>query len=123
MSSAAKLEWPFQLKQLTVMIGAGMPIDTCLKSLSLRSSRDTAKLQKALRLVKRGVSLPDSFRRAELIGDFDHAMLSSADTAGRLEDGLSHISERRVNQLQRTDSFKVSLIFPKALVVILLWRV
>lgn len=113
-----KLSWPLQLRQLAVMIDAGLPIDTSLKSISERSGEASAKLSKAQRLVKRGVSLPDAFQRVALVNDFDYAMLTGAATAGRLADGLNHISESRVNQLQRAESFRASLILPRALIVV-----
>ncbi len=116
MNSASKLDWPFQLRQLAVMVAAGISIDASLASLASQPNINASKLQKALRLVKRGFSLPDAFRRAALITDFDYEMLRCANEAGRLADGLNHISERRVSQLQRSESLKASLILPKALV-------
>jgi len=96
MQSEAKIDWPMQLRQLAVMIDAGLPIDAALKSLVGRSGKHSLKLKKAQRLVERGMSLPDALQRALLVKDFDHAMLRCADAAGRVSDGLNHISERRV---------------------------
>ncbi len=100
------------------MIDAGIPLDSSLSSLESRSKNKNAKLQRAIGLVKRGSGVPDAFIRSKLVGEYDHAMLLAADKAGRLSDGLTHISERRVKQLQRVDSLRASLVFPKAIMVI-----
>ena len=118
MENSAALTWPFQLRQLAVMIDAGISIDAALTSLESRLGKGSEKLQRASQLVKRGVSLPDAFRRSKIIGEFDHAMLMAADNAGCLPEGLNHISESRVSQLQRANSFKASLVFPKAMMLI-----
>lgn len=119
MKSNTQFTWPFQLRQLAVMIDAGIAIDAALASLdSTRDAKRRVKLQRAVRLVKRGVGLPDAFLKAQLIGEFDYEMLCTAEEAGRLSDGLNHISERRVKQLQRADSLKASLVLPKTLVFV-----
>jgi len=118
MDSSFGLSWPFFLRQLAVMLEAGIPIDAALKSLEAKLAKPNSKLMRAKGLVERGVSLPDAFRRSQMIDEFDYGMLVAADSAGHLANGLNHISERRVNQLQRVASLKAALVFPKAIMLI-----
>jgi len=118
METSTKFSWTFQLRQLAVMIDAGIPLESALGSLEFRSKTNNGKLQRAIGLVKRGSTVPDAFVRSKLVGEFDYAMLLAADKAGRLQDGLNHISERRVKQLQRVDSLKASMVLPKAIIMI-----
>jgi len=115
--------WPLQLQQLGVMVDSGLPIEKALNALNRSvhkgdAKKDNPKLLKAQRLVNRGTSLSEAFRRVGLVNDFDYTMLSTADAAGKISDGLNHISERRIDQLLRVGSFKASLILPKALILI-----
>lgn len=118
MKNSHQINWPMQLRQLAVMMDSGIPIAAALKSINTKTDQKNVKLQKAQRWANRGMSLPEAFRRADLVNDFDYTMLHAADTAGRISDGLNHISERRLNQLQRAERFKSSLILPKAVVLI-----
>jgi len=101
------------------MIDAGIPINKALRSIEKAfQKKEREKLLYAIALVERGVSLPDSLIRSKLIDSFDHAMLITADEAGRVSDGLNHLSELRLKQLQRADSLNASLVLPKAIVLI-----
>lgn len=118
MEQAKLLRWPFLLRQLSLMIESGLPIERAINSLISSSGKLKHKLSKASRLINKGLSLPKAFYQTGLIKNFDYAMLSSADTSGRLHEGLLHISERRVNQLQRVDALRSALVLPKALVIL-----
>ena len=119
MGSNTQFEWPFQLRQLAVMLEAGIAADVAVASLGATSGKEMqTKLKNATRAIKRGVALPEAFYKSKLVNEFDYSMLNTAADAGRIFEGLNHISERRVNQLQRVDSFKASLVLPKALVFI-----
>lgn len=115
-----KADWPKMWQQLAVMISSGMPIDRALKVLAKgpQGVRVDTSLQRCIGLVSRGAGLAESFRRCKIIGEFDFELLKSAEKAGRLEAGLQHIAERRLNQLQHISSLRVSLILPIGVLLI-----
>ncbi len=118
MKSNTDLSWPSLLSQLSTMLEAGLPIASALNSLIDRSGERELGLQKAYRLVEKGVGLANAFGCAKLVGEFDYAMLQCAEKSGGLNQGLKHLAERKISQLQRVESFKASLAFPKALILL-----
>ena len=124
--------WPAYWQQLSVMIGAGLPIDQSLRTLQGKRSKEfkphdnstainktnDSQLQRIIALVERGVSLADAFKRASAISQFDYHLLKSAEAAGRLEQGLQHIAVRWTNQLQRVKSLKSALLLPVVVLII-----
>jgi len=97
MKSNTDLSWPSLLSQLSTMLEAGLPIASALNSLIDRSGERELGLQKAYRLVEKGVGLANAFGCAKLV---------------------KHLAERKISQLQRVESFKASLAFPKALILL-----
>lgn len=98
------------------MLGAGIDVEKALKSMGLKHSHSL--FERAAALAARGLNLPDALLRAKLIDNYDYALLFAVDKAGSISSGLNHVSERRLSQLQRAESFKAGLILPKALIVI-----
>lgn len=124
--------WPNYWQQLSVMIGAGLAVDQSLRTLQGKQSKDLkpdktntavnkkidSQLPRIIALVERGVSLADAFKRTSAISEFDYRLLKSAETAGRLEQGLQHIAVRWTKHLQRVNSLKSSLLMPVVVLII-----
>ena len=110
------------------MLDAGLPINHALRTLvshTVKSakyssaSNDESCLTRCIDFVERGAGLAESFRRSKIISEFDFVVLNSAEQAGKLADGLAHISQRHIAQTQRIKTIKTSLWLPQA--ILLVW--
>lgn len=98
------------------MLDAGLCIEKALRSVDLKQNH--SMFERASSLVARGLNLPDALKRSKLVDPYDYSLLLAADKASAISSGLNHVSQRRLSQLQRAESFKAGLVFPKALIVI-----
>ena len=94
--------WPQQFMQLSSMLDAGLSVEHALKTLyetpnikrkKNKESREQQNLKKVTQHVSRGSTLSTALKANKVIDRFDAALLENAETAGRLPQGLDHISK------------------------------
>lgn len=113
-----ELSWPERYSQLAVMVDAGLSLEHALATINKGLKNADPQLDRALGLVKRGKSFSTAFKTSGILSNFDYALLRTAETAGRLGEGLKHISELRINHIQRVRSLKTGLMLPKMVLLI-----
>lgn len=131
------VQWPRCWQQLAVMLDAGLSIEAALRVISNGdakaengiATRDqqthtqphkktSAGLRRAIGLVQRGVGLSDALQRANCLKPTDFSILSAAERAGCLPEGLQYIAQRRLSWLQRIDTLQAKLWLAKALLLV-----
>ena len=117
------------LKQLGVMLEAGVAIDKALGSLAGSNARPSMrpsvkpsvvqqKLSRVQQQVSRGVPLSKSLLLHRCVSSADSHLLTTSERAGRVGEALVILADRRSSQAQMVSSLKASLFFPIGLLII-----
>ena len=122
MSRKTKQQWPYYWSQLSVMIGAGLPIDGAISTLigkdKVKQSASVLALKRVHGLVKRGQSLSSALKKNACISATDFVMLNIAEKAGKLPDGLNLIANRRSDWQLKVNTLKANLMLPKGMLLV-----
>lgn len=124
MTQSSNPLWSQIWQQLAVMLDAGLTIEKAVQTLVLPAPKTRAErrmnavLERMYSLTRRGMGLSDAVRRAGAMDEFDLSLLRTAETAGRLPDGLNAIAQRRLAQIQRVATLSTSLWLPQLLLLI-----
>jgi len=114
--------WPKYWQQLSVMIGAGLTIETSLTTLSQsipdKEKHTKAKFKRIIGLVRRGQSLSSALKQANSIVDSDFTVLNIAEKSGKLPKGLDAIARRRSEWMLKVSNLKANLLLPKGLLLV-----
>ena len=104
--------------QLSVMLDAGIQASTAVKTINKIEHRDNRALARMAQLLERGQSLSSSFKRTRLLSEFELAMVTSAEQAGRVAQGLAHIAQDRQQTIEQVNTLAAAFVFPKAMLFI-----
>lgn len=119
--------WPQQFMQLSSMLDAGLSVEHALKTLhespsikrkKNKESREQQNLKKVTQQVSRGSTLSTALKANKVIDKFDAALLENAETAGRIPQGLDHISTLKLGRQKMISSLSSLALFPKAMLII-----
>lgn len=109
---------PHRWMQLSVMLDAGMQAATAVKTINKTKHRDNKALARMVKLLERGQSFSSAFKRVGLLSEHELAMVTSAEQAGRVAQGLEHISRDRQKSIEQANALAAALILPKAILII-----
>lgn len=109
--------------QLSSMLDAGLSVEHALKTLfespkKNRESKDQQSLKKIIHKVSKGSTLSTALKANQVIDRFDATLLQNAETAGRLPQGLDHISKLKLNRQKMIRSLSGLALLPKAMLII-----
>lgn len=104
--------------QLSCMLDAGLSIEKSLISINQPPNRDQTVLSKITQGVRRGESLAATLEANKVINQFDAYLLQSAESVGRLPQGLEHISKLKASRENTFKKLSSLALFPQAILVI-----
>jgi len=114
--------WPKYWQQLSVMIGAGLTVESSLitlsDSVSAKDKRSKETFKQIIKLVRRGQSLSLAFKQTNSIVDADFTLLNIAEKSGKLPKGLDAIARRRSEWLLKVSNLKANLLLPKGILLV-----
>ena len=100
------------------MIDAGIQASTAVKTINKVKHRDNQALARMASMLERGASLSSAFERTGLLSKFELAMVVSAEKAGRVAQGLAHISQERKQSIEQANTLASAFFLPKAILLI-----
>ena len=122
MFSNANYLWANYWKQLSVMLDAGLTIESALQTLvgstSFNGKRIDDKLSRIILLVRQGQSLSKSLKQTNSIDDADFKIVNIAEQSGKLPQGLNAIADRRIDWVFKVNNLKANLLLPKGLLLV-----
>ena len=109
--------------QLSSMLDAGLSVEHALKTLyespkKNHENQDQQSLKKIILNVSKGSTLSRALEAHQVIDRFDATLLENAETAGRLPQGLDHISKLKLGRLKMVRSLSGLALLPKAILII-----
>lgn len=110
--------WPRRWIQLSSMLDAGLSVESAFKTLTKVPNKDHDVLKKIIYRVSKGSTLTAALLANNIIDKFDAALLDSAETAGRLPQGLKHISELKISQQRTKKTLSGLTLLPKVMLII-----
>ena len=114
--------WPQQFMQLSSMLEAGLSVEHALKTLAKNISkhpkRDQQKLQKIIYGISKGSTFSSALITHNVLDKFDSTLLKNAEIAGRLPQGLEHISKLKLGRQKMVKSMSGLALLPKAMLLI-----
>ena len=108
--------------QLSSMLEAGLSVEHALKTLAKNTSkhqkRDQQNLQKIIYRISKGSTFSSALITHNVLDKFDSALLKNAEIAGRLPQGLEHISKLKLGRQKMVKSMSGLALLPKAMLLI-----
>ncbi len=100
------------------MLSAGIDPVKALETLTRNNHKDKIKLLGVTRRVAKGKSLSQALHNAHLISVYQFGLLKSAESAGKLADGLDYIGVQQLKLEQAQKSMQAALWLPQAVFII-----
>ena len=108
--------------QLSSMLEAGLSVEHALKTLAKNTSkhqkRDQQNLQKIIYKISKGSTFSSALITHNVLDKFDASLLKNAEIAGRLPQGLEHISKLKLDRQKMVKSMSGLALLPKAMLLI-----
>ena len=104
--------------QLSVMLEAGIQASAAVKTINKTKHRDNRALAQSVQLLERGQSLGSAFKHLNLLSEYELAMLVGAEKAGRVAQGLEHISRDQRQNVEYRNTLAAGFVLPKAMLLI-----
>lgn len=105
-------------RQLSAMIGAGIPVTRAINTLSKQSENPTlgSALENIARNVEGGMNLTDAFSSyPNIFSDLYISMIRSGEVGGMLENSLLRLSEQLQKEKVLKDEIKSATSYPKVI--------
>lgn len=100
------------------MLAAGIEATVAVQTLNKTRHEDNKALARVTALLQRGQPISLSLKRTGLLTDFDFLMLDNAEKAGRVAQGLEHISSEQITSFEQRRTLATALLLPQAILII-----
>ncbi len=108
----------YRWMQLSVMLSAGIEPSVAITTLNNTKHQDNKALSRMALLLQRGQSFTSAFKHTGLLSKYELAMVTGADQAGRISQGLDHIARDRQKAEEQTRALATALLLPRAILLI-----